>query len=453
MKQNRIFKAVFSALILYISKGFSLQAQNTALISSSCSIDWTKQEFSSQVLFNVEKAGINMPSGKNSALYRIALEMPKLIKDQLLSIFVDSYLQLGDTVLNEDITLEQLTRIIEDGKRTPGVFTDSSSVIRTNHLMDLRSISSLMVHHKIPYTAQEPIVQVPSRAFTGIIIDARGQLPVHGEFVKSSVHPCFFPRIWNDKMDLVYERNMTDSSNAKKNSIVAYNYSDDEKIYRDRIGVDPLRILARKVYGQNRTDPVISYNDALKILTVPENLKLLEEGRVVILLDKDNLIYDVKAPVKDELYYTALNTVRKLLYVDKVPDVEIYDTYKGILFQIDLKFYPDSPVLLPEEKERIAKVAQMLGDITKNDEFTILVEGHAADIGRPLGEMQLSIERAKSVIESLLNFGLRKDLFSFQGYGSTQPIADNSTPEGRAQNRRVDITARPKATYIKRDWN
>ena len=110
----RKFTMIFSAAFLSI---FTVAAQNTQkpLITSSSSVDWTKQEFSSQVLFNVEKAGIPMPSGKNMALDRITLEMPKLIKDQLLSLAVDSASDLGSVTMNQDVTLEQLAQIIENG--------------------------------------------------------------------------------------------------------------------------------------------------------------------------------------------------------------------------------------------------------------------------------------------------------------------------------------------------
>ena len=55
-------------------------------------------------------------------------------------------------------------------------------------------------------------------------------------------------------------------------------------------------------------------------------------------------------------------------------------------------------------------------------------------------------------MNALIQEGIPEKLFTYKGYGATKPIADNKTEEGRAQNRRVDITARPKATYIQRDW-
>ena len=131
--------------------------------------------------------------------------------------------------------------------------------------MNLANIGILMIKHRYPYSPKEPIQQVASRRYTGIIIDARGSLPVQGEFIQDQVDTCFFPTIWDDNMNLLYEKNMTNAAIAQKDGIVHYDYSDDESRYRDRIGTDPLRIRARKVYGVNRTDPVISRSDALKI--------------------------------------------------------------------------------------------------------------------------------------------------------------------------------------------
>ena len=87
-----------------------------------------------------------------------------------------------------------------------------------------------------------------------------------------------------------------------------------------------------------------------------------------------------------------------------------------------------------------------------DDGYTILVEGHTADVGKPVGQLNLSIDRTETVMNAMIAEGLDEKLFTYKGYGGTMPIATNKTEEGRAQNRRVDITARPRATYIQRDW-
>ena len=105
---------------------------------------------------------------------------------------------------------------------------------------------------------------------------------------------------------------------------------------------------------------------------------------------------------------------------------------------------------LPEEKSRLDALYEELADKTSSGEFSILVEGHTASVGKPNGEMNLSIDRAKTLINEMTSRGISPSIFSFKGYGGTIPLADNNTEEGRAQNRRVEIILIPKATYIQR---
>ena len=136
-----------------------------------------------------------------------------------------------------------------------------------------------------------------------------------------------------------------------------------------------------------------------------------------------------------------------------MPDVTVTDSIDGIKFFVDLKFYPDSLELLPSEKTRIEAIALNLKNLLIDDGYTILIEGHTADVGKPVGQLNLSIERTRTVMNALINEGIDESLFSYKGFGGTMPIADNETEQGRAQNRRVEITARPRQTYIQRDWN
>ncbi|MFP3501412.1 OmpA family protein [Burkholderia sp. SIMBA_062] len=74
----------------------------------------------------------------------------------------------------------------------------------------------------------------------------------------------------------------------------------------------------------------------------------------------------------------------------------------------------------------------------------VLVAGYADDQGRPDRNLKLSIDRASAVRDWLVEAsGIPPTRFAIQGYGDTRPVADNATPEGRAKNRRVEITLVP----------
>lgn len=436
--------------MLFATHGALLSAQE---VSSESIVDWTQKTFSSSLNLDMNAAGLPFPTGKTTGVNRINNQLPILVKDSLLALNVDSSYRLEDLVINGMFPFDDIISLIDNGTHSPGIFNRTGSQLNMEHYLDLLKINSAMVKHGNPYSPRTPIDFVPSRPYTGIIIDARGSLSVQGEFVKKKGEPCFFPKIWDETMELLYERNMTDASVARSGGIVAYDFSDDESRYLDRVGNDPLRIKARKIYGMNPTDPVISRNDALKVLSVPENLALLRQGKVVILLDKDQLVRKAEPTYKDKDYYVIYRDLAKFLYEDKVEDVTVVPTKDGTKISIqNLRFVADSSLLLPEEQPRLDSIAEMLREMAQSGEFTITVEGHTASVGKPTGELNLSIERAQAILQAMKQRGLDTTHFTYKGYGGTLPVGDNSTEEGRAQNRRVEIMVIPKATYIQRDW-
>jgi len=71
--------------------------------------------------------------------------------------------------------------------------------------------------------------------------------------------------------------------------------------------------------------------------------------------------------------------------------------------------------------------------------LSILVGGHTDNTGTPEANMKLSGERAKAVMAALIERGIAATRLTSQGFGQTQPIADNRLEEGRAKNRRVEL--------------
>lgn len=119
-------------------------------------------------------------------------------------------------------------------------------------------------------------------------------------------------------------------------------------------------------------------------------------------------------------------------------DIEVEKTPAGIKLSIqNLQFKPDSAELLDSEKERLAQIAEILKTVPS---AKFLVEGHTADTGNPVGEMNLSIERANAIASSLIKLGINSENFICRGFGGTKPVSDNKTGQGKAKNRRVEIT-------------
>lgn len=86
----------------------------------------------------------------------------------------------------------------------------------------------------------------------------------------------------------------------------------------------------------------------------------------------------------------------------------------------------------------LAEIASVIKD-PANRIKKVRIEGHASSDGDPDFNMKLSSDRAASVMTALQSLGVPVAAMISQGFGITQPIADNNTEEGREANRRVDF--------------
>lgn len=111
-----------------------------------------------------------------------------------------------------------------------------------------------------------------------------------------------------------------------------------------------------------------------------------------------------------------------------------------IRFKNDLLFDPDSAALRDASKDMLDAVGLMLLE-KQNDIMAIYINGHTAQAANSLiNDRLLSSERADRVAIYLEEVaGLEPEKLICRGYGKYYPIADNSTKEGREQNRRVDM--------------
>jgi len=120
------------------------------------------------------------------------------------------------------------------------------------------------------------------------------------------------------------------------------------------------------------------------------------------------------------------------------PAFELSQGERGVVLLLyDLRFAPDSAELLPGERGRLDAIADALKRIP---ERSFLVEGHAAELGRPQGQQELSEARAKRIADELAARGIPASRLLYRGLGATRPIAPNDNEAGRARNRRVEIT-------------
>jgi outer membrane protein OmpA-like peptidoglycan-associated protein len=131
--------------------------------------------------------------------------------------------------------------------------------------------------------------------------------------------------------------------------------------------------------------------------------------------------------------------ITAMLEQQNIADTTAKATNEGVVITLsNIQFEAESAVLPQSERRKLQEIANILKAVPERN---ILIAGHAASTGDASGELKISRERAFSVADYLVSLGARThNEIVVSGHGSSRPVADNATAEGRAANRRVEIT-------------
>ena len=132
---------------------------------------------------------------------------------------------------------------------------------------------------------------------------------------------------------------------------------------------------------------------------------------------------------------TAYRPLRLTISLDKIKDAIGSIVLKNIFFE------SGSAVLKSESDFELNQIFELL----KNKNITkVLISGHTDNVGKKEDNLLLSQNRAKAVVQALIEKGIDPRRLVSEGKGESQPIADNNTEVGRQNNRRTEIKIIPE---------
>lgn len=128
---------------------------------------------------------------------------------------------------------------------------------------------------------------------------------------------------------------------------------------------------------------------------------------------------------------------RTVRFAESTPDFSQVLMSSGRYVARGILFDTDGDIIKPESAPVIRLIAQAL---EKNPNLKLLIEGHTDSVGDAAHNLDLSKRRAEAVKAVLVGqFNVDTSRLSTAGLGSTKPVDSNDTPQGRAQNRRVEL--------------
>jgi outer membrane protein OmpA-like peptidoglycan-associated protein len=125
---------------------------------------------------------------------------------------------------------------------------------------------------------------------------------------------------------------------------------------------------------------------------------------------------------------------------EAIPGADVERVGEGIHVTFDensgVNFATNKSELTSKAKLNLDKIVNVFNEFPDTNLF---IQGHTDDTGKAEYNMSLSKKRSQSVADYFTSRGISSNRFSVEGFGETQPRYDNTTPEGRSQNRRVEI--------------
>lgn len=158
--------------------------------------------------------------------------------------------------------------------------------------------------------------------------------------------------------------------------------------------------------------------------------------------------YRIKLPEKK----SYMIDLRATGFLSEMKQINVPDTFALSIFRLDVSmvkvkvgkkvvmnnifFETGKAVLTPGSFAEIDRLVSFMQD---NPKMKIEISGHTDKTGSEPVNFKLSENRAKAVLEYLVKKGIDVTRMEYRGFGSLQPVADNKTTQGRAQNRRVEF--------------
>ncbi|MGO9308262.1 MAG: hypothetical protein ACLQDL_04475 [Spirochaetia bacterium] len=251
------------------------------------SVDWAADRIVVEVTRPLDAATPSLVRAKADAETDLAQQLPGALSRALGPLTVDSSHTVADYLAADPGLSARFNDIALNAQRTDLFLTgDLTSLVARYAIpfFGMQGIGSPLYPSKST-AIRRRLGDVTTRAYTGLLIFARGMLPSAGTSRMAVARPALYPRIWDEQMNLVLDKGMCAPEYLTRWGMVGYSQAIDDPAAQLRVGNLPLRLAARGVFGDNDTDIVISMDGARQLLALPENIALLQEGRICIVYD------------------------------------------------------------------------------------------------------------------------------------------------------------------------
>ncbi|HUI71885.1 MAG TPA: hypothetical protein VL354_15305 [Spirochaetia bacterium] len=250
-------------------------------------VNWPTASLDIEITRQLDPSMANVPRAKGDAEAAIESRLGGFFTAALSTVVVDSSHTYAEVVSRDPSLFSRVSGLSAGAQQRALFLSDDFSQLIARYSLPLFGAQGLASPLYPSHTEPVPrrLGWVPTRPFTGLLIYAKGKLPAVGINGTAQARPAVFPRLFDESMDLVMEKAMCTPDALATWGMVGYATSLDDPVVLLRAGALPLRLVARGVFGDNATDIVIPTEGARQLLTLPDNMQLLRDGKIVIVYD------------------------------------------------------------------------------------------------------------------------------------------------------------------------
>lgn len=217
----------------------------------------------------------------------------------------------------------------------------------------------------------------------------------------------------------------------------AYYYLDDVAVFESGTSIEPFFV----AQNQSPVSNLSQKNPAWKEEALKEKAKaepLIDPLAIKEMMNEqeiDKKIQEVRQRLEElKAINQALVQQKAIVQAKEQPDAK--PTILDHLF-----FAKNKAEILPQSEAELIKLVNMMNN---NIAMRIRIDGHTDETGTEDMNKKLSVQRAQAVVNFLIMFDIDPNRLTYNGFGSTKPMAKNDTEEGRRLNRRVEFTITKK---------
>jgi hypothetical protein len=252
---------------------------------------WSEGALLLEVRQQVDPAVPLAPATRFQAEQRIAEALPQLYLEAVQDIPVDSHDRVGDRLAASSALFRELSELAAGARRESAAFAPDLHAVLVVYRFPLfgeQGLALPFARHERPFPVPRLLGFAPARSFTGLVILAQGEMASHGKDLRERAQAALLPRLYDEDMNPVLSPEMCEPQALRRWGVAAYAYSGEEQVlkgFEQRIGPLPLLTKARGVFGRNATDLLLSVETARQLLSRAPNRELLQQGRILIILD------------------------------------------------------------------------------------------------------------------------------------------------------------------------